>query len=124
MVENAQTGRGDLVTAPRRFALTWIWLGVGVSFLVSVAIGVLWEDLRADVGRAADAGGYAEGSRPFLTSEMVNGAWIAIAVLGVVLAALPGSSRRRGVGLGLLLGWLVTLVVVIVGMMLFFASLF
>ena len=79
---------------PRRYATKGIWLGMAaatVTTTTAAALG-LWAAIRATT----------LGSVVTIVLSVVS---IVPLVLGIVLAAMEGSPVRRGFGLGAIIGW-------------------
>ena len=87
-------GREPAPSAPspaprgRRFATGWVWLGVLAGMVVSPGL--------LPLGWGVD----------FVPFKVLLGLTIFVPlVVGIALLAVRGDARRRGLGLGLLIGW-------------------
>ena len=80
-------------TPSARYAPRFIWLGVGAGVLFTIGLPALGYFVPARLGSDLVASG-----------TFVVGLVLPL-VLGIVLAAREGSPARRGMGLGLIIGW-------------------
>ena len=78
---------------PARYAPRFIWLGIGAGVLSTIGIPALGYFVPARLGSDLVASG-----------AFVVGLALPL-VLGITLAARQGSPARRGMGLGLIIGW-------------------
>lgn len=80
-------------SAPRRYGIGWMWCGVGLGLVTTMVLPLLGYVVADHLGAH------------LLARLIFLVALVAPFAIGLVLAAREGSPGRRGVGLGLIIGW-------------------
>lgn len=79
---------------PRRYATKWVWAGIGIGIVATAGLPAIGLVLAATSGIGQVLG------------WTVSAIGIVVPLgVGIVLTARQGSPARRGVGLGLIIGW-------------------
>lgn len=86
---------------PRRYGTKGIWLGILASIATTTAatLAAFWAAVRSTTAGSVAA-------------IVLTGISIVPLVLGVVLAAMQGTPTRRGFGLGAVIGWALSPIII------------